>query len=182
LSHFIWFVCIVSKNKNDKRGDGGIPLNECFKKFVYVLGSSSSHWLFKERDAYVMAPPRVRSEIMADYFRFSQLADDEELCFEYKLKRIGIMREKFKEDEKMLANLRVRESNFLKALGSIDRIRRSLNKIYDAMMEHEELFVIDDDGETIRPDDCIQRGIHIQCTAENNVDVIDYHIKRLYLI
>jgi len=52
-----------------------------------------------------MAPPRVRSEIMADYFRFSQLADDKELRFEYKLKRIGIMREKFKEDEKMLANL-----------------------------------------------------------------------------
>ena len=128
-----------------------------------------------------MAPPRVRSEIMADYFRFSQLADDKELRFEYKLKRIGIMREKCKEDEKMLANLRVRESNFLKALGSIDRIRR-LNKIYDAIMEHEELFVIDDDGESIRPDDWIQRGIHIRCTAENNLDVIDYHIKRLYLI
>ena len=163
-----------------KRGDGGIPLNECFKKCVYVLGSSSSHLLFEERDAYVMAP-RARSEIMADYFHFSRLVDDEESRFGYKLKRIGFMREKFKEDEKM-ANLRVRERNFLKALESIDRIRHSLNKIYDAIMGHEDLFVIDDDGETIRPDDWIQRGIHLRCKAENNLNFIDYRIKRLYLI
>ena len=138
--------------------------------------------MFEERDAYVMAPPRARSEIMADYFRFQQLLDDEEARFGYKLKRIGYVREKFKENDKMLANLRVRESNFLKALGSIDRIRRSLIRIYDAITKHDEDYANNDDGEINRPDDWVQRGIHIRCTAENNLDVIDYHIKRLYLI
>jgi len=123
--------------KMAKGGMGVSPLNECFKKLFTFFGLSSSYWLFEERDVYVMAPPRTHAEIMADYFRFHHLLDDKEKRFEYKLKRIGYVREKFKENKKMLANLRVRESNFLKALGSIDGIRRSLIRIYDVMTKHD---------------------------------------------